>query len=152
MNIFTARAVSFAVAIFAACIVSTSNAQVSRPQIWIPPRLVIPLRTDLPVQLQSVRIRGEVSGRLAFTELEMTFFNPNARILEGELQFPLLDGQSVASFAMDVNGTMREAVPVDKALGQAVFEEVIRGRIDPGLLEVTQGKDRKSTRLNSSHG
>ena len=143
MNIFTARAVSLAVAIVAACFVLASHAQVPRPQIWIPPRLVIPLRTDLPVQLQSVRIRGEVSGRLAFTELEMTFFNPNARILEGELQFPLLDGQSVASFAMDVNGTMREAVPVDKAQGQAVFEEVIRGRIDPGLLEVTQGNNFK---------
>ena len=81
----------------------------------MPPRLVIPVRTGLPVQLQSVRIRGEVSGRLAFTELEMTFFNPNVRVLESELQFPLLDGQSVASFAMDVNGALREAVPVDKA-------------------------------------
>ena len=44
---------------------------------------------------------------------------------------------------MDVNGTLREAVPVDKARGQMVFEEVIRGRIDPGLLEVTQGNSFK---------
>ncbi len=145
MKLFTPRALSFAVPIFAACLglIPHAQAQPSQPKIWIPPRLVIPVRTDLPVQLQSVRIRGEVSGRLAFTELEMTFFNPNARILEGELQFPLLDGQNVASFAMDVNGAMREAVPVDKARGQTVFEEVIRGRIDPGLLEVTQGNNFK---------
>ena len=147
MNTFTSRALFFAAAFLAASLVlltpSFAQSQTSPPKIWIPPRLVIPVRTDLPVQLQSVRIRGEVSGRLAFTELELTFFNPNAHILEGELQFPLLDGQSVASFAMDVNGSMREAVPVDKAQGQAVFEEVIRGRIDPGLLEVTQGNNFK---------
>ncbi len=145
MNTFAPRALPFTAAIFAACLslAAFAQAQTSPPKIWLPPRLVIPVRTDLPVQLQSVRIRGEVSGRLALTELEMTFFNPNARILEGELQFPLLDGQSVASFAMDVNGAMREAVPVDKARGQAVFEEVIRGRIDPGLLEITQGNNFK---------
>ena len=147
MNPFTARALSFAAALFAACLSlaapTFAQPQPTQPKIWIPPRLVIPVHTDLPVQLQSVRIRSEVSGRLAFTELEMTFFNPNARILEGELQFPLLDGQSVASFAMDVNGALREAVPVDKARGQMMFEEVIRGRIDPGLLEVTQGNSFK---------
>ncbi len=147
MNPFTSRALFFAATLFPAYLGLASPAfaqhQATPTRIWIPPRLVIPVRTDLPVQLQSVRIRGEVSGRLAFTELEMTFFNPNARILEGELQFPLLDGQSVASFAMDVNGALREAVPVDKARGQMVFEEVIRGRIDPGLLEVTQGNSFK---------
>ncbi len=145
MNTLVSRVISLATALFAVCLGHSAfaQAQTSQPKIGLPPRLVIPVRTDLPVQLQSVRIRGEVSKRLALTELEMTFFNPNPRILEGELQFPLLDGQSVASFAMDVNGVMREAVPVDKARGQAVFEEVIRGRIDPGLLEITQGNNFK---------
>jgi len=115
---FASRTLSFAAALVAACLGFASpfaQPQTPKPKIWMPPRLVIPVRTGLPVQLQSVRIRGEVSGRLAFTELEMTFFNPNVRVLESELQFPLLDGQSVASFAMDVNGALREAVPVDKA-------------------------------------
>ena len=147
MNRFTSRKLSFAATILATCFSlagpTLAQQQPAQSNIWIPPRLVIPVRTDLPVQMQSVRIRSEVSGRLAFTELELTFFNPNARVLEGELQFPLLDGQSVASFAMEVNGAMREAVPVDKARGQMVFEEVIRGRIDPALLEVTQGNSFK---------
>ena len=118
MKPFASPTLSFAAALLAACLgLASPFAQSQTPQqkIWMPPRLVIPVRTDLPVQLQSVRIRGEVSGRLAFTELEMTFFNPNARVLESELQFPLRDGQSVANFAMDVNGAMREAVPVDNA-------------------------------------
>lgn len=113
------------------------------PVIWQPPRLVLPNRSDSAIQIQTVRINGDVNGRQAMTEIDMTFFNPNNRVLEGELQFPLLDGQRVASFAMDVNGTLRDAVPVEKAKGQAVFEDVIRARIDPGLLEITQGNNFK---------
>jgi len=45
----------------------------------------------------------------------------------------------VLGFALDVNGRMREAVPVDKARGQAVFEDITRGQVDPGLLQITQG-------------
>jgi Ca-activated chloride channel homolog len=111
--------------------------------IWRPPVLVIPNRDVTPIQLQTIRVSSDVNGRHAATEIDMTFFNPNGRVLEGELQFPLLDGQRVASFAMDVNGALREAVPVEKAKGQAVFEDVIRTRIDPGLLEVTQGNNFK---------
>ena len=112
-------------------------------QIWVPPRLVISGATDTPIQVQSIRINAELRGRHALTEIDMTFFNPNRRVLEGELQFPLLAGQRIAGFAMDVNGVLREAVPVEKARGQAVFEDIIRNRIDPGLLEVTQGNNFK---------
>ena len=108
-----------------------------------PPRLMISTPTETPVRIESVKIRTEVNGSLALTEVEMVFRNPNARVLEGELQFPLLDGQSITSFAMDVNGTLREAVPVEKARGQAIFEEIIRGQIDPGLLQTTAGNNFK---------
>jgi len=113
------------------------------PERWPGPRLVISTPVEQPVRIESVKVRAEIDGSLAHTEVEMVFRNPNGRILEGELQFPLLAGQSIAGFAMDVNGRLRDAVPVEKARGQAVFEEVIRGRIDPGLLEVTQGNNFK---------
>ena len=133
--------------IFVLCLLASSQgfAKSILPiqQIWQPPRLVIASSTDTPVQVQSVRLTGDVRGRHAWTEIDMTFYNPNRRVLEGELQFPLLDGQRIVSFAMDVNGALRDAVPVEKAKGQAVFEDVIRGRIDPGLLEVTQGNNFK---------
>ncbi len=111
--------------------------------IWRPPVLVVSTRDVAPIQIQTIRVSGDVSGRRATTVIDMTFFNPNNRVLEGELQFPLNANQRIASFAMDVNGTLREAMPVGKAKGQAVFEDVIRTRIDPGLLEVTQGNNFK---------
>lgn len=108
-----------------------------------PPRLTIVGAADLPVALRSVRIDAEIAGASALTEVELVFHNPNRRVLEGELQFSLLDGQTITGFAMDVDGKMREAVPVEKAHGQAVFEDITRARIDPGLLQQTQGNNFK---------
>ena len=108
-----------------------------------PPQLVIAAPAEKPVALESVRITTEIRGSLAVTSVEMRFFNPNSRLLEGELQFPLLDGQRVIGMAMDVDGRLRDGVPVEKARGQAVFEEVTRARIDPALLQVTQGNNYK---------
>jgi len=96
-----------------------------------------------PVRLTRVNVDVMVVGRLTRTTVEMTFHNPNARLLEGELQFPLLDGQQVSGLALDFDGKWRPAVPVEKARGQEIFEEVTRARIDPALLEATQGNNYK---------
>src|SRR2546425_8615936 len=108
-----------------------------------PPVIAIAGPVERPVVLQSVKVDAEIAGSVALTRVEMVFFNPNRRALEGELQFPLLDGQSIVGFALDVDGKLREAVPVEKARGQAVFEDITRVRVDPGLLQVTQGNNFK---------
>lgn len=127
-------------------------AQPTIPQRGVlpPPRLPPPLplmrlvdASAEPIQLASIKVEGQMVGRLAKTTLELVFRNPNARILEGELQFPLLEGQQVTGFALDIDGHLRPAVPVEKAKGQEVFEEVIRGKIDPALLELIQGNNFK---------
>jgi Flp pilus assembly protein TadD len=116
------------------------DALISLPE---PARLVIANPAEAPVQLRVLRIDGEVRGGLALTTVELVFHNPNRRVLEGELQFPLREGQNVVGFSLDVDGRMRDAVPVDKARGQAVFEDITRARVDPGLLQVTQGNNYK---------
>ncbi|MCL2259572.1 MAG: hypothetical protein FWC18_07095, partial [Cystobacterineae bacterium] len=109
-----------------------------------PPPLIWLVDTSAePIQLVSIKVEGQMAGRLAKTTLELVFKNPNARILEGELQFPLLEGQQVTGFALDIDGHLRPAVPVEKAKGQEIFEEVIRTRVDPALLEATQGNNFK---------
>ncbi|MGZ5206182.1 MAG: VIT domain-containing protein [Caldimonas sp.] len=71
----------------------------------------------------------------------MEFFNPNSRVLEGKLQFPLGAGQVVSGFALDIDGQMRDAVPVEKARAEQVFEDITRRRVDPGLLQTTLGNN-----------
>jgi len=94
-----------------------------------------------PVVIESAAVATEVAGRFAVTTFDLVFRNPNARVLEGTFEFPLLDGQSIVRFALDIGGQLREAVPVEKARGRAVFEEIERRRVDPGLLEQTAGNN-----------
>lgn len=108
------------------------------------PRLVVPPQAgDQPIELRKLRVSAEISGGVAQTTVEMEFYNPNRRVLEGELQFPLLPGQEVTGFALDINGKLRDAVPVEKARGQEVFEEIVRRGVDPALLSATQGNNYK---------
>jgi tetratricopeptide (TPR) repeat protein len=96
---------------------------------------------DEDVYLQSLDIQVEVTGNIASTRYTMVFKNKTGRVLEGTLTFPLPDGRSVTHYALDIDGKMREAVPVEKAKGTQVFEEIQRRRVDPGLLERVEGNN-----------
>lgn len=111
--------------------------------VFRPPRIVLRDAAQIPIRLDTVKIDAEAHGTEAITRVELVFFNPNGRVLEGELQFPLLAGQQIIGMAMDMEGKLRDAVPVDKAKGQEIFEEVTRQKVDPALLEVTQGNNYK---------
>lgn len=100
--------------------------------------------TSYPLGIEKANVDVKVVGNIATTTMEITFFNNLDRILTGELYFPLGQGQTVSRFAMDVNGNMREGVVVEKAKGRIAFERTSRQRIDPGLLEWTQGNNFKS--------
>ncbi|MDG5491855.1 VIT domain-containing protein [Psychroserpens sp. SPM9] len=96
------------------------------------------------LRLSTLDIKSTVIGNRATTTYDMLFYNPQNRILEGELAFPLGQGQSVTHFAMDVNGTLRDAVIVEKEQGRVAFENTTRQTIDPGLLEKTKGNNYKA--------
>jgi uncharacterized protein YfaP (DUF2135 family) len=94
---------------------------------------------DGSVYLQKLAVEVKIAGTLATTTWTMTFRNKTQRILEGELNFPLPAGISVSRYALDVNGNLREAVPVTKEKATVLFETVERRRIDPGILEKVDG-------------
>jgi len=104
------------------------------PQVWIAPGSGLQ-----PIRLADVDIQIRTRGFIASTTLDLRFDNPNARVLEGEFVFPLAAGQTVAGYALEVNGTMREGVVVDKETARVAFEETSRRQIDPGLAELTAG-------------
>ncbi|MDQ6639808.1 MAG: hypothetical protein M3Z15_09130, partial [Pseudomonadota bacterium] len=107
---------------------------------WRAPTLQVQ-GAEQPVRLASLQVDVEVAGGAAETRVQMVFFNPNNRILEGKLEFPLAPGQVVSGFALDVDGRLRPAVPVEKARAQQVFEDISRRRVDPGLLQTTLGNN-----------
>ena len=94
--------------------------------------------------IQSIKINVEIVGMVALTTYDVVFYNDLNRILEGELNFPLQEGQTISRFDLSVNGKLREGVVVPKDKGRKVFEEIIRGRIDPELIERTKGNNFKA--------
>ncbi len=96
------------------------------------------------VGLSSLDITVEIIGNKATTTFDMLYYNPKNQVLEGELSFPLGENFNVSRFALDVNGKLREAVVVDKELGRIAFEEVVRRRVDPALLEKGTGNNYKA--------
>ena len=115
------------------------------PAPSLAPRLIVPVKpAERPVELAALHVSAEVSGALAVTTWELVFVNPNSRVLEGQLEFPLLDGQTIVRFALEIDGALREAVPVPKDKGRQVFEEIVRRGVDPGLLEKTAGNNYKA--------
>ena len=102
------------------------------------PRMNSP-RGELPIELASLDIKVTVTGQFAQTTQTMCFHNPNSRVLEGELTFPLPDNGVVCGYALDIDGLMVDGVIVAKKEARQIFEAEIRKGIDPGLVEQSRG-------------
>lgn len=102
------------------------------PTVWVASGLQ-------PIRLAEVDITIRATGMVAETVLDLRFENPNARVLEGELVFPLLPGQTVSGYALEVDGVLREGVVVPKETARVAFETITRQGIDPGLAELIAG-------------
>jgi hypothetical protein len=97
--------------------------------------------TATPVKISSLAIDVSVVANIAITTWDIVFYNSNDRILEGEFEFPMADGQHIVRYALDVEGKLREGVVVEKAKARMAFENTIRRNIDPGLVEKTKGNN-----------
>ncbi len=106
------------------------------------PRLIAPGGAE-PIQIARLSVQAEATGLHMQTRLEITVRNPNPRLLEATLEFPLAPAQTIAGFALDIDGQLVPAVPVPKDKGRQVFDDVTRARVDPALLERTAGNSFK---------
>lgn len=68
-----------------------------------------------------------------------TFTNPNARVMSGELEFPIPDGAVVCGYALEVNGEMVPGVVCEKEKARVAFENETRKGVDPGIVEQVKG-------------
>ncbi len=105
-----------------------------------PPVLRLDLRADeKPMTIGSYSVDAQVNGLFATVRTLIVFGNPNGRVLEGELEFPLPDGASVCGYALDVDGRLRDGVVVPKDEARIAFEAEVKAGVDPGLVEHVKG-------------
>ena len=76
-----------------------------------------------------------VVGPLAFTELRLSFENPQDRVIEGRFRLVLPDGAAVSRFAMKIDGRFMEGEVVEKQAARRAYEDFLHRRQDPALLE-----------------
>ena len=117
-----------------------SGRRLPSPPPLPPPALHIETRPgERPMTVDSYSVDARVDGLFAAVSVSITFGNPNGRVLEGELEFPLPEGASVCGYALDVNGRLRDGVVVKKDEARIAFEAEVKAGIDPGLVEHAKG-------------
>jgi hypothetical protein len=102
------------------------------------PRMTV-AGTQTILEIEEASVKVQVTGSVVSTEMELMFRNPTARMVEGEFVLPLPAGATVSSYALEVNGALREAVAVEKERARVAYESIKRQMIDPGIVECEAG-------------
>lgn len=113
------------------CLVTCAHAQ--------GPRMTIRgTDTILAIHTASITIHTSTSG-IAETEMLLTFRNDTDLAVEAEFTLPLPPGATISNYALEVNGSLREAVAVEKERALFAYETIKRQMIDPGIVERQAG-------------
>lgn len=97
------------------------------------------------VVLQKLNIETKITGRISTNIVTMVFKNYSNRLREGRVTFPLPEGVNASGYALDINGKLRNAVPVEKEKAREVYETIKKRNIDPGILEKVEGNNFRTT-------
>jgi Ca-activated chloride channel homolog len=102
--------------------------------------IIIPEPTAPHLCIKYHRVETTIDQQAAHTEIDQAFLNKAPRDIEGTYIFPLPRGASFSAFSMFVDGEPLSAEVLDADEARQIYEEIVRQRIDPALLEyVGQG-------------
>ena len=93
------------------------------------------------LKLAAMNASAVVDGPLAFTELRLTFDNPESRTLEGRFKISLPTGASLQRFAMKIGGVWQESEVVELTAAREAYEDALHRKQDPALLENAGGNE-----------
>ncbi len=94
---------------------------------------------NVPLTVGYHRVSVEIRDQIARTTVDESFVNHTDSQLEGAFHFPLPADASISGFAMAVGDEMVPADVVEKQRAREIFEEIMREKRDPGLLEWAGG-------------
>ncbi len=122
-----------------------SSLNVAFDDIPVAKATVVPMSltssTGAGLELVALQGRAIVDEPLAFTELHLTFENPEDRTLEGNFTIVLPQGAAVSRFAMKNDQGWQEGEVVEKQRAREAYEDSLHRRQDPALLEQNAGNE-----------
>ena len=91
------------------------------------------------LELVSLEAKAVVEDPLTFTELHLTFRNPEPRVREGQFEIVLPPGAAISRFAMRQGNDWQEGEVVELQAARRAYEDFLHRRQDPALLEKQAG-------------
>ena len=93
------------------------------------------------LELVSLTADAAIDDPLAFTELHLTFRNPENRVREGRFRITLPSGATVSRFAMRIGDRWQEGEVVEQQAARVAYEDFLHHKQDPALLEAEAGNE-----------
>lgn len=112
--------------------------------IPMPPRPGEPFPPALSIKYHRVDV--EITDQVARTKVDQVFINHHPRDLEGTYIFPIPENASISRFSMWVAGEELRGEILDRDEARRVYEEIVRRKRDPALLEYV-GRDAFKARI-----
>ncbi|MEM9460119.1 MAG: AgmX/PglI C-terminal domain-containing protein [Myxococcota bacterium] len=91
------------------------------------------------LRLLSLDARASLQEPLAFTELHLTFENPQSRTIEGRFTIDLPPGAAISRFAMKIGDRWQEGEVVERQAARVAYEDFLHRKQDPALMEKQAG-------------
>ncbi|HWM84633.1 MAG TPA: VIT domain-containing protein, partial [Kofleriaceae bacterium] len=115
----------------------------SRPPAEMAAAAPISLTASDGTGLALVALQAEAVAEapLAFTEVHMTFENPEDRVMEGQFRITLPVGATVSRFAMKIDERWQEGEVVELQAARRAYEDFLHRQQDPALLEQAPGNE-----------
>ncbi len=124
-------------ALAVACLIGAAAPRSAAAQGWIEPLpgRPIPLGGWVVEKTRS-QVRVAVDGRVATIELTEWFRNTGSRVAEGEYLYPLPGEAVFSGFSLFQGEQELRGEMMDRDQARAIYEEIVRRRADPALIEL----------------
>lgn len=101
--------------------------------------VLIDIRPTIPIrdsfEVKEVDIDARVRDQTAEVRVSQTFHNPGSVQIEAKFVFPIPEDGAVGDFVLMVDGRELPGKLMDKDEARKIYEEIVRTKRDPALLE-----------------
>ena len=124
-----------------ASLLAGDHAQAGGVVVAAPPPISLTASDGAGLELVSLSADAAIDDPLAFTELHLTFRNPENRVREGRFRITLPSGATISRFAMRIGDRWQEGEVVEQQAARVAYEDFLHHKQDPALLEAEAGNE-----------